>query len=100
MRILANIKVSCEMGKDFNELDQVCQMADRFYIEQKVITTAEQFHITIEGLILCLNLIVADLQVPSKIEDSVKDSKQITERYIRLLDYVLNKFRFILEINC
>jgi hypothetical protein len=32
LRIMANIKVNCILGKDFNELDEVCLMADKFYI--------------------------------------------------------------------
>lgn len=41
VRILVNIQVNFESGKDYNELDEVCQMADRFYIEQRIITNEE-----------------------------------------------------------
>lgn len=65
VRILANIKISYDSGKDFNELDEVCEMAEKFYIEQRIIESESNFKITIEGFVQCINLIIADLHIPS-----------------------------------
>lgn len=37
IRILANVKICYQSGKDFNELDEVSSMGDKFYIEQRLI---------------------------------------------------------------
>ena len=64
IRLLANIKICYESGKDFNELDEVSSMGDKFYIEQTLISNAEEYKITIEGFVQSVNLITADMQVP------------------------------------
>ena len=41
IRLLANIKICFEAGKDFNELDEVSSMGDKFYAEQTLISNAD-----------------------------------------------------------
>ena len=47
-------------------------MADKFYVEQKIIQSEEDFKVTIEGFIQCINLIIADLHIPT---EKGKDNK-------------------------
>jgi hypothetical protein len=49
--------------------------------------------VTVEGFVQCMNLMVADMQLPSEKEG--KD-REMTEKYLRLIDYVLLKLKFIL----
>ena len=65
VRTMANIRYNVETGKDFLELDEVCEMGDKFYIEQKLVGSQQEFKTTIEGFVECINLIAADLQIPS-----------------------------------
>lgn len=39
-------------------------MADKFYIEQKLIGTEEEFKKTVQGFVQSINLMIADMQVP------------------------------------
>lgn len=71
-------------------------MADKFYIQQRIIGTQQEFTVTIEGFVQCMNLMVADMQLPSEKEG--KD-REMTEKYLRLIDYVLLKLKFILQEN-
>ncbi len=45
-------------------------MTDRFYVEQKLVTNADDFRVTIEGFVQCVNLMMADMLIPGDERDS------------------------------
>jgi len=61
IKMLANVKTSWEEGKGFDELDEVCIMADKLYTEQNLITTNESFTKTIQAFVQCANSLLADM---------------------------------------
>jgi hypothetical protein len=95
IRILGNIKHACLIGHDFNELEEVCEMADKFYIEQRLVNSEEHFNITIEGFIQSINLVIADMQMPPNSLDRKENAEQF-EKYLKLIDFVLQKMRFLI----
>ena len=87
-------------GKGFDELDEVCEMADKFYIEQKIIDTEQAYIKTVNGLIESANIFFADMQLPIQNANGAANSlKRQEEKYIRLIDYVLVKLKFVIVQN-
>ena len=69
-------------------------MADKFYIEQKLIGTEEEFKKTVEGFVQSINLMIADMQVP---KGKDKEIQGLVDKYLKVIDYVLVKLKFVIE---
>lgn len=70
-------------------------MAAKFYIEERLISNEKEFRMTIEGFIQSINVVTADMQVPA----TDRNRKEETEKSIKIIEYVLLKFKFVIEIN-
>lgn len=61
MKMMAGIKASKEEGKEFEELEEVFNMSEKLYLEQKIVKTKKQFSTTIQAFVQCANSLLADL---------------------------------------
>lgn len=61
MKMMAGIKASKEEGKEFEELEEVFNMSEKLYMEQRIVKTQKQFSTTIQAFIQCANSLLADL---------------------------------------
>lgn len=61
IKMLASVRISWEEGRGFEELDEVCLMADRLYSEQNLIDSEKSFNKAIRGFVQCCNSLLADM---------------------------------------
>jgi hypothetical protein len=70
LKMMARVKISWEDGRGFEELDEVCAMSEKLYIEQNLVHNEKSFNKTIQSFIQCVNSILSDLEQPERTEHS------------------------------
>lgn len=60
LKMMARVKTTWEDGKGFEELDEVCSMSEKLYLEQNLVTNEKSFSKTIQAFVACLNGILGE----------------------------------------
>jgi len=66
LKMMARVKISWEDGKGFEELDEVCTMSEKLYIEQNLVSSEKSFSKTMQAFVQCVNSLITDTEQPSK----------------------------------
>ncbi len=98
IRMIVGVKVAWDEGKGFDELEEVCIMAEKLYVEQQIITSLDSFVKTVQAFALCFNGILADLEQPSKGEGKLPKSHH-KKRYLKMFDVTFQKMKSVISLN-
>ena len=61
LHMMAAGQTSWQDGRGFDELDEVCSMAEKLYSEQRLVHSPHSFRKTLQALVQCANSVLADL---------------------------------------
>lgn len=64
MRLIAGVYVNWQLGKGFDELEEVCLMSEKIYQENYLTRSSIDFSKTMKAFVQCINGLLADLQIP------------------------------------
>lgn len=96
---MARVKVSWEEGRGFDELDEVCIMSEKLYLEQSLVNSEKSFSKTIQSFVQCVNSIISDLEQPAKEESFKGVGRNPLERTLKMAEYIFSKLEIILNQN-
>ena len=60
LKMMAKVKICWEEGKGFEELDEVCTMSEKLYLEQNLVHNEKSFCKTIQSFVQCVNSVLSD----------------------------------------
>jgi hypothetical protein len=96
LRMVLGVRVGWEEGRGFDELEEVCAMAEKLFTEQRIIDSPESFAKTVQAFIICSNGVLADMEQP---EEGKARKGHHRQRYLRLVEEVFRKMEGILCAN-
>ena len=98
LRMLASTHVSWEDGKGFDELEEVCVMAEQVYGMDVLTADRESFATTLQAFVQCANGILADMQVPPEKRPSLSSKpRRSHQKHLREVGYLLERLMMMVE---
>jgi Na+/H+ antiporter NhaB len=64
LKMMAGIKADWEVGKSFEELDEIYNLANTIFSEEKFITCDGEFVMVIQAIVQCTSSLIADIEQP------------------------------------
>lgn len=99
LKMMARVKTSWEEGQGFEELDEVCIMSEKLYLEQNLVRNEKSFGKTVQAFVQSVNGLIADCGQSSKEDRYKKLGKNPYEQLLKMAEYIFSKLEIILDQN-